>query len=91
MQGDENETSNNYELPKIPKDANFVDGFKMANASVCNTRDSDVQNEKCLFNLTTHNWQNWKRVFLSFHCHDIYKVQAVSLKNPIILLKITIL
>ena len=34
-----------------------------------------------------NNWQNWKRVFLSCHCHIIDRVEAVSLfKNiPIIL------
>ena len=31
--------------------------------------------------LTAHNWQNWKSVFLSCHCHEIYMVEAVSQKN----------
>ena len=31
--------------------------------------------------LTAHNWQNWKRVFLSRYCHEIYRVEAVGLKN----------
>ena len=30
--------------------------------------------------LTAHNWHNWKRVFLSCYCHEIYRVEAVSLK-----------
>ena len=30
--------------------------------------------------LTAHNWQNWKRVFLSCYCHEIYRVKAVGLK-----------
>ena len=31
--------------------------------------------------LTTHNWQKWKRVFLTCPCYEIYRVEAVDLKN----------
>ena len=31
--------------------------------------------------LTAHNWQKWKRVFLTWHCHKIYKDEAVGLKS----------
>ena len=31
--------------------------------------------------LTVHNWQKWKRVFLTCPCHEIYRVEAVVLKN----------
>ena len=31
--------------------------------------------------LTAHNWQKWKRVFLTCPCHKIYRDEAVSLKN----------
>ena len=31
--------------------------------------------------LTAHNWQKWKRVFLTCPCHEIYRVQAVGLKS----------
>ena len=30
--------------------------------------------------LTAHNWQKWKRVFLTYPCHKIYRVEAVGLK-----------
>ena len=33
------------------------------------------------FVLMSHNWQKWKRVFLTCPCHDIYRVEAVGLKN----------
>ena len=36
-----------------------------------------------LLHLTAHNWQNWKRVFLSCHCH-VYSVEAVG-RNPILI------
>ena len=29
-------------------------------------------------NLTAHNWQNWKRVFLTCPCHEIFKDEACS-------------
>ena len=28
-----------------------------------------------------HNWQKWKRVFLTCHCHKIYRDEAVGLKS----------
>ena len=31
--------------------------------------------------LMAHNWQNWKRVFISCYCPDIYRVEAVGVKN----------
>ena len=31
--------------------------------------------------LTPHNWQNWKRVFFSCYCNEIYRVEAVGLKT----------
>ena len=31
--------------------------------------------------LTAHNWQNWKRVFLSCYCHENDKVEAIGLEN----------
>ena len=33
-----------------------------------------------VFNLTTHNWQNWK-VLLSCYCHEIYMVEVFGLRN----------
>ena len=34
-------------------------------------------------NLTAHNWQNWKKKknFPSCCCHEIYRIEAVGLKN----------
>ena len=31
--------------------------------------------------LMAHNWQKWKRVFLTCHCHKIYRHEAVGLKK----------
>ena len=31
--------------------------------------------------LTAHNWQKWKRVFLTSHCHEIYRDETVGLKS----------
>ena len=37
---------------------------------------------RCLtINLTAHNWQKWKRVFLTCPCHKIYRGEAVGLKK----------
>ena len=33
------------------------------------------------FESTAHNWQKWKRVFLTCSCHRIYRVEAVGLKT----------
>ena len=33
-----------------------------------------------LSHLTSHNWQKWKRVFLTRPCHKIYRDEAVGLK-----------
>ena len=40
--------------------------------------------------LTTHNWQKWKRVFLTCPCHKIYRDEAVRLKSCKYTWKITI-
>ena len=40
--------------------------------------------------LTGGNWQKWKRVFLTCHCHKIYKDEAVGLKSCKNTWKITI-
>ena len=31
--------------------------------------------------LTAHNWQKWKRVFLTCPCHKIYRDEAVGIKK----------
>ena len=40
------------------------------------------------FWLTAHNWQKWKKVFLTCPCNEIYRVEAVGLKVLIILEKL---
>ena len=40
--------------------------------------------------LTAHNWQKWKRVFPTCHCHKIYRDEAVGLKSCKNTWKITI-
>ena len=40
--------------------------------------------------LTAHNWQKWKRVFLTCPGHKIYRDEAVVLKNYKYTWKITI-
>ena len=40
--------------------------------------------------LTVHNLQKWKRVFLTCHCHKIYRDEAVGLKSYKYTWKITI-
>ena len=35
----------------------------------------------CNASLTAHNWQKWKRVFLTCPCHKIYMAEAVGLKT----------
>ena len=40
--------------------------------------------------LTAHNWQKWKRVFLTCPCHKIYRDEAVGLKSCKYTWKITI-
>ena len=43
-----------------------------------------------LSQLTAHNWQKWKRVFLTCLCHEIYRDEAVGLKICKYTWKITI-
>ena len=43
-----------------------------------------------LYTLTGGNWQKWKRVFLTCHCHKIYRDEAVGLKSCKNTWKITI-
>ena len=40
--------------------------------------------------LMAHNWQKWKRVFLTCPCHKIYRGEAVGLKSRKYTWKITI-
>ena len=40
-----------------------------------------------IFTFTAHNWQNWKKYIPFGHCHEMYRVKAVSVKIPIILKK----
>ena len=40
--------------------------------------------------LMAHNWQNWKRVFLTCPCHEIHRDEAVGLKSCKYTWKITI-
>ena len=42
------------------------------------------------FHLTGGNWQKWKRVFLTYPCHEIYRDGAVGLKSCKNTWKITI-
>ena len=44
---------------------------------------------ECLL-LTAHNWQKWKRVFLTCPCHEIYRDEAEGLKSCKYTWKITI-
>ena len=46
----------------------------------------------CVFqeHLTAHNWQKWKRVFLTCPYHEIYRDEAVGLKSCQYCWKITI-
>ena len=43
-----------------------------------------------LAHLTAHNWQKWKRIFLTYMCHEILRDEADGLKSCKYTLKITI-
>ena len=45
---------------------------------------------KDIVHLMAHNWQKWKRVFLTCPCHKFYRDEAVSLKSCKYLWKIMI-
>ena len=45
----------------------------LLSCSVLMNHDKDV--------LTTHNWQKWKRVFLTCPCHEIFRDEADGLKS----------
>ena len=34
-----------------------------------------------VYMLTAHNWQKWKSTFLTCHCHEIYREEAVGQKK----------
>ena len=36
-----------------------------------------------MLNLTAHNWQKWQSTFRTYHCHEIYREEAVGLKKKI--------
>ena len=42
--------------------------------------DKQVLDQLGLY-LTAHNWQKWKSTFPTCHCHEIYREEAVGLKN----------
>ena len=52
---------------------------------------TDVKFDADFKALTAHNWQKWKRVFLTCPCHKIYRDEAVGLKSCNILEKLRFL
>ena len=46
--------------------------------------------QKIWTELTAHNWLKWKSIFLSWYRHEIYREEAVGLKNSNYTWKITI-
>ena len=48
------------------------------------------QKHNCIFCLMAHNWQKWKRVFLTCPCHKIYGDEAIGQKNCKYTRKVTI-
>ena len=55
--------------------------------------DTAAERRKLQYRVMTfnaHNWQKWKRVFLTCPCHKIYRDEAVGLKSCKYTLKITI-
>ena len=47
----------------------------------CVTRSKMHSGQRSKLSLTAHNWQKWKRVFLTCPCHEIYRDKAVRLKS----------
>ena len=52
----------------------FFSGFN-------NTLVSQVTKNSLSRELTAHDWQQWKGVFLTYLCHEIYRDEAVGLKS----------
>ena len=74
-------------LIRIPLDRSFL-GTNYDKKEASNSNDIDPGDIVLL--LTTHNWQKWKRVFLTCPCHEIYRDEAVGLKSCKYTWKITI-
>ena len=62
----------------------FVQKQKYANhiqIMLMNINEGDCKNWISHCSLTAHNWQKWKRVFLTCPYHKIYRDEAVDLKS----------
>ena len=57
-----------------------VNAIAMATILTAMYREGVIVPSNC-FSLTGGNWQKWKRVFLTFLCHKIYRDEAVGLKS----------
>ena len=65
------------DFTKVKQRLSQVKWNEVLHGADCN---HDYNNNE-LIPLTAHNWQKWKRVFLTCPCHEIYRVEAVGLKN----------
>ena len=65
----------------FPLQASLWDRSKHFSTSKCKRNKAllSLFNIHCQFALTPHHWQNWKRVFLLCHCHEIYRVEEIGL------------
>ena len=68
----------------------WMTSFSLFKWHLINSKVAPIHQESSFHpesSLTAHNWQKWKRVFLTCPYHKIYRIQAVGL-IPIILEKI---
>ena len=78
-----------FPFTKLPTRISFRP-YKYIGKVILRYISSYVHRYGYLSTLTGGNWQKWKRVFLTCHCHEIYRDEAVGLKSCKNTWKITI-
>ena len=60
---------------------NYGDGDDESLLPNASSKEASKAKKKKKRWLTAHNWQKWKRVFLTCDCHEIYRDEAVGIKS----------
>ena len=67
-----------FSLPEQKKIHKFLKIRLFLSLEIRMSINCTLYTEGCL---TAHNWQKWKRIFLTCPCHEIYRVDEVGFKK----------
>ena len=70
-----------YEIWQWKKKWKKLKFYVLSALDICKEREWERERETRYLLLTAHNWQKWKSTFLTCHCHEIYREEAVGLKS----------